>query len=73
MTDGTSQAIAPRYLTKSRFKLAVEYPTKLYCAGKSAYQDNSLGDSFLAALSPGELHSTGDCLRVRRPTHLRDQ
>ncbi len=27
----------PRYLTKSKFKLAIECPTKLYYAGKKEY------------------------------------
>jgi len=43
----------PRYLTKSRFKLALECPSKLYYAGKAGYLDNSLDDSFLAALAEG--------------------
>lgn len=44
---------SPRYLTKSRFKLALECPTKLYYTGKPGYLDNSLEDSFLAALAEG--------------------
>lgn len=44
---------APRYLTKSRFKQALECPTKLFYAGKAAYLNNSLDDSFLAALAEG--------------------
>lgn len=43
----------PRYLTKSRFKQALECPTKLFYAGKAAYLNNSLDDSFLAALAEG--------------------
>ena len=31
----------PRYLTKSRFKLALECPTKLYYTGKPEYLDRS--------------------------------
>lgn len=46
-------AIAPRYLTKSRFKLAAECPTKLSYVGKSDYVDRSANDSFLAALAEG--------------------
>lgn len=42
-----------RYLTKSRFKLAVECPTKLYYTGKTEYANQSLDDSFLAALADG--------------------
>ncbi len=43
----------PRYLTKSRFKLALECPTKLFYAGKPEWLDTSLDDSFLAALAEG--------------------
>lgn len=43
----------PRYLTKSRFKLALECPTKLFYTGKADYQNNSLDDSFLQALAEG--------------------
>ncbi len=42
-----------RYLTKSRFKLATECPTKLFYTGKSAYADQNLDDSFLRALADG--------------------
>lgn len=44
---------ASRYLTKSRFKQALECPTKLYYTGKPEYLNNSLDDSFLAALAEG--------------------
>lgn len=43
----------PRYLTKSRFKQALECPTKLFYTGKSEFLNNSLDDSFLAALAEG--------------------
>ena len=43
----------PRYLTKSRFTLALQCPTKLYYAGKPEYLDRSADDSFLAALAEG--------------------
>jgi hypothetical protein len=42
-----------RYLTKSRFKLAMECPAKLYYTGKSDYADRKLEDPFLAALAEG--------------------
>lgn len=43
-----------RYLTKSRFKLAVECPTKLYYAGKDhRYRNLKQEDSFLQALADG--------------------
>jgi len=42
-----------RYLTKSRFKLATECPTKLFYTGKSEYANQNLDDSFLLALADG--------------------
>jgi len=43
----------PRYLTKSRFKLALECPTKLYYDGKSEYANQNIEDTFLLALAEG--------------------
>lgn len=43
----------PRYLSKSRFKKALECPTKLYYTGKPEYEDQSSSDSFLEALAEG--------------------
>jgi len=43
----------PRYLTKSRFKLALECPTKLYYDGKPEYPDRNDEDSFLQSLAEG--------------------
>lgn len=42
-----------RYLTKSRFKLAMECATKLHYAGDPAYFNARADDSFLAALAEG--------------------
>ncbi|MGI5872848.1 MAG: DUF2779 domain-containing protein, partial [Bacillota bacterium] len=42
-----------RYLTKSRFKLAMECPTKLYYTGKEEYINQDLDDPFLLALAEG--------------------
>src|SRR5665213_3379409 len=42
-----------RYLTKSRFALAAQCPTKLYYTGKPEYVDTSADDTFLAALAEG--------------------
>ncbi|HRV75741.1 MAG TPA: DUF2779 domain-containing protein [Caldisericia bacterium] len=42
-----------RYLTKSRFKLGLECPTKLFYTGKSEYANQRLEDSFLLALADG--------------------
>jgi len=45
---------SPRYLTKSRFKLAVECPTKLYYSGKrDTYSDVTADNEFLAMLAEG--------------------
>ena len=43
----------PRYLTKSRFKLAVECPTKLYYTGKTDYANLKNDNDFLKALADG--------------------
>ncbi len=43
----------PRYLTKSRFKLALKCPTMLYYDGKPEYANQQLEDSFLKALADG--------------------
>src|ERR1700712_3119840 len=45
--------MAPRYLTKSRFKLGLECPTKLYYTAKKQYPDQKIDDSFLEALAEG--------------------
>jgi hypothetical protein len=45
--------MAARYLTKSRFKLALDCPTRLYYAGRPDTYDNAAGNSFLAALAEG--------------------
>lgn len=42
-----------RYLTKSRFKLAVECPTKLYYTGKAEYANTNSDNEFLAMLADG--------------------
>ena len=43
-----------RYLTKSRFKLGLDCPTKLFYTKKpDVYADNSLDDPFLKALAEG--------------------
>src|SRR5580698_1504188 len=42
-----------RNLTKTRFKLGMECPTKLFFTGKEQYANENLDDSFLAALAEG--------------------
>ncbi len=44
---------SPRYLTKSRFKLALECPTKLYYTAKAEYGNTKEHDEFLQALAEG--------------------
>ncbi len=43
----------PRYLTKSRYLLGINCPTKLYYSGKSEYPNSSEGNEFLDALAEG--------------------
>ena len=43
----------PRYLTKSRFKLASECPTKLDYTNNKSYANQKLDDAFLEALAEG--------------------
>jgi hypothetical protein len=45
--------VKKRFLTKSRFKLATECPTKLFYTGKIEYANQNLDDSFLLALADG--------------------
>lgn len=42
-----------RYLTKTRFKLGLECPTKLFYTGKHEYPNQKLDDPFLEALAEG--------------------
>ena len=42
-----------RFLTKSRFKLATECPTKLFYCNKPDYGNNNLDNDFLMALAEG--------------------
>lgn len=49
-----TQFLKPRYLTKSRYKMAVDCPTKLFYTGKpKEYVDASIDDPFLKALARG--------------------
>jgi hypothetical protein len=43
----------PRYLTKSRFKLALDCPTKLFYTRKPEYENQKETDTFLQALAQG--------------------
>lgn len=56
-----------RYLTKSRFTLALECPTKLFCTGKARhYANKKLDDEFLAALAEGGFQ-VGELAKVMYP------
>ena len=56
-----------RYLTKSRFKLAVECPTKLFFTGKpKIYRDNKQEDSFLQMLAEGG-YQVGELAKCQFP------
>ena len=56
----------PRYLTKSRFKMATECPTKLFYTGKKEYANTQLDDPFLAALADGG-HQVGELAKQYYP------
>jgi hypothetical protein len=43
----------PRYLTKSRYKVGLDCPTKLFYTGKSEYPNKRKDDAFLEALAEG--------------------
>ena len=45
--------MATRYLTKSRFKLALSYPSKLFYTGRSQYANANDGNDFLEIMADG--------------------
>jgi hypothetical protein len=45
--------LMPRYLTKSRFKSALECSTKLFYTKKDEYYDRKVNDQFLKSLAKG--------------------
>lgn len=56
-----------RYLTKSRFKLAVDCPTKLFYTGKgNEYRDAMADDEFLTMLAEGG-YQVGELAKQRYP------
>lgn len=57
---------APRYLTKSRFKTALECPTKLFYTGKKEYANSSADDEFLRALAEGGFQ-VGELAKLMHP------
>jgi len=55
-----------RYLTKSRFKLALDCETKLYYTRKKKYADSSANDPFLESLAEGGFQ-VGELARLYHP------
>ncbi len=55
-----------RFLTKSRFKLGLECPTKLFYTGKDRYPNKKSEDSFLAALAEGG-YQVGELAKYYHP------
>jgi len=60
------QASELRSLTKSRFKLALECPTKLFYTRKQTYHDRSKNDDFMRALAEGG-HQVGALAQAYYP------
>lgn len=54
----------PRYLTKSRFKLALECPTKLFYTKNPDYADQGQDDPFMQALANGG-YQVGEMAKYR--------
>jgi hypothetical protein len=59
-----------RYLTKSRFKLGLDCPAKLFYTGKPQYPDTSKDDAFLEALAEGG-YQLGHLQNVITPVGLK--
>lgn len=60
----------PRYLTKSRFKLAVDCPTKLFYSNKKdVYRDTMSENAFLASLAEGG-YQVGELAKYRYPNGI---
>ena len=60
-----SQSSRPRYLTKSKFKLALECPTKLFYANQSEqYFDKNSDNDFLQSLADGG-HQIGELAKYK--------
>ncbi|HZK07599.1 MAG TPA: DUF2779 domain-containing protein [Bacteroidales bacterium] len=56
----------PRYLTKSRFKLALDCETKLFYTNKKEYPDERIDDAFLEALAEGGFQ-VGELAKMYHP------
>jgi hypothetical protein len=55
-----------RYLTKSRFKIGFECPTKLFFQDDAAYGNTNIDNSFLAALAEGGFQ-VGELAKIYHP------
>ncbi len=55
-----------RYLTKSRFKLGLECPVKLFYTGKDEYKDAKKDDPFMEALAEGGFQ-VGELAKYKYP------
>jgi len=58
-----------RYLTKSKYKLALECPNKLFYSGKHKYSSNEYEDDFLMALADGGFQ-VGALAKLSYPTGI---
>lgn len=61
--------MATRYLTKSRFKLALSCPTKLYYTGKPGYANANDDNEFLTMLADGGFQ-VGELAKLMYPTGI---
>jgi Domain of unknown function(DUF2779) len=61
--------MATRYLTKSRFKLALSCPTKLFYSGKPSYANTNDESDFLAMLADGGFQ-VGELAKLMYPTGI---
>lgn len=55
-----------KYLTKSRFKIALDCPRKLYYSGKTEYANSKENDDFLQALAEGG-YQVGELAKLYYP------
>jgi hypothetical protein len=66
---GLCNSMVLRYLTKSRFKLGLECPTKPYYTNKPEYKNTKLEDTFLEALAEGGFQ-VGELAKLKYPGGL---
>lgn len=65
-SDKDEMTMKPRLLTKSRFKIGSECPTKLFFTGKAEYGSNKVDNSFLEALAEGGFQ-VGELAKLYHP------